>query len=397
MGGHKSNSEVEVMHVRTHLKNLFIRPVEWFGVERSRQKRAIHRLTGMWNIPVIVMGVLLGRATILDFVSPFAIAYVAVILYLARKQWPVVMASLIAGAATLGGLEAAKTTGTLIILLFLQRVWEWVGKGQINYAPFVVGLGSIAAHLLELWWTGFRSYQVMLSAVDVTLSFILTFIFVQSLPIFTVKKKRVTLRHEEIVCLVILLGSVMTGTIGLKVGDLSLVHIVSRYAILMFALVGGGMLGSSMGVVTGLILSLSDTRALSEISLLAFSGLLAGLFKEGKRIGVAIGFMLGSAILTLYGGGTSAMWLSLKETAVAIIFLLLTPERVVRTLSRYVPGTSENQIAHQEYIKRLRDVTAKKVSNLRNYSKNWPSVSARMRPNTAKRMKTKSRSSSRKL
>jgi stage II sporulation protein E len=361
MGGHKSNSEVEVMHVRTYLKNLFIRPVEWFGVERSRQKRAIHRLTGMWNIPVIVMGVLLGRATILDFVSPFAIAYLAVILYLARKQWPVVMASLIAGAATLGGLEAAKTTGTLIILLFLQRVWEWVGKGQINYAPFVVGLGSIAAHLLELWWTGFRSYQVMLSAVDVTLSFILTFIFVQSLPIFTVKKKRVTLRHEEIVCLVILLGSVMTGTIGLKVGDLSLVHIVSRYAILMFALVGGGMLGSSMGVVTGLILSLSDTRALSEISLLAFSGLLAGLFKEGKRIGVAIGFMLGSAILTLYGGGTSAMWLSLQETAVAIIFLLLTPERVVRTLSRYVPGTSENQIAHQEYIKRLRDVTAKKV------------------------------------
>ncbi|MGA8942311.1 MAG: stage II sporulation protein E, partial [Thermoactinomyces sp.] len=117
----------------------------------------------------------------------------------------------------------------------------------------------------------------------------------------------------------------------------------------------------SMGVVTGIILSLSDTGAILQISLLAFAGLLAGLFKEGKKIGVSIGFLLGSAIMTLYDGGTSAMWLSMQESAVAAVLFLLTPDRLFKAMARYVPGTLENHMAHQEYIKRLRDVTASKM------------------------------------
>ena len=160
--------------------------------------------------------------------------------------------------------------------------------------------------MLLLWW-GSRAWPAWLSGggktgllmncclagIDVLLSFILTFIFVQSLPIFTMKKRRVSLRQEEIVCLVILLGSAMTGTMGWEAGQLSIVNIISRYAILVLALVGGGMLGSSMGVVTGMILSLSEPKSILQISLLAFAGLLAGLFKEGKKIGVSVGFLLG--------------------------------------------------------------------------------------------------------
>ncbi|MFC7443347.1 stage II sporulation protein E [Laceyella putida] len=350
------------MQMGTHIKNFFIRPVEnWFGVGQSRQRRAVYRLTTMWNVPVMAMGFLLGRATILDTLSPFAIAFIAVIYHLARKQWLVVMMALIAGAATLGPLKAVEMTGMLAFWLLMQKGWDWLGKGQINYVPFVVCGCGIAAHLVEGLIEGWNPYKEMMAAVDVLLSFILTFIFVHSLPIFTVRKKRIALRHEEIVCLVILLGSVMTGTIGWHLADLSVVNVVSRYTILLFALIGGGMLGSSMGVVTGIILSLSDAKTVMQISLLAFAGLLAGLFKEGKRWGVAIGFLLGSTILTLYEGGTGAMWMSLKESACAVLLFMLTPHRLVQSLSRYVPGTMENQLAHQEYIKRLRDVTAAKV------------------------------------
>ncbi|MFD1424497.1 stage II sporulation protein E [Laceyella tengchongensis] len=345
----------------TYIKNFFIRPVSWFGVDQSRQRRAMYRLSTMWNVPVLVMGFLLGRATILDTFSPFAVAYVAVIYHLARKQWPVVLLSLILGAATLGPLKAVETAGVLAIWLLMQKGWDWLGKGQINYVPFVVGACGAAAHLAEGMIGGWSSYKGLMAAAEVLLSFILTFIFVHSLPLFTVKKKRIALRHEEIVCLVILLGSVMTGMMDWFVADLSVVNMVSRYAILLFALIGGGLLGSSIGVVTGVILSLSDTKAVMQISLLAFAGLLAGLFKEGKRWGVAIGFMLGSAILTLYDGGAEVMWMSLKESACAVVLFMLTPNRLIQSLSRFVPGTMENQSAHLEYIKRLRDVTAAKV------------------------------------
>lgn len=351
------------MQMGTHMKNVFIRPVEnWFGVDQSKQRRALYRLATMWNVPVMVMGFLLGRATILDTLSPFAIAYIAVIYHLARKQWFAVMMALILGSATLGPLKAVEMSGMLMIWLLLQKGWDWLGKGQIHYAPFVVGACNIAAHLIEGLMGGFNPVKGIVAAVDVLLSLILTFIFVHALPLFTVKKKRIALKHEEIICFVILLGTVMTGTMEWYLADLSVVNVVSRYTILLFALIGGGMLGSSLGVVTGMILSLSDTKAVTQISLLAFAGLLAGLFKEGKRWGVAIGFLLGSAILTLYEGGSGAMWMSLKESGCAVLLFLLTPKRLVESLSRFVPGTMENQLAHQEYIKRLRDVTAAKVA-----------------------------------
>ena len=51
----------------------------------------------------------------------------------------------------------------------------------------------------------------------------------------------------------------------------------------------GAPLGASVGVVTGLILSLANISAFSQMSLLAFSGMLAGMLKEGKKGGVSLG------------------------------------------------------------------------------------------------------------
>src|SRR5690606_13923512 len=222
---------------------------------------------------------------------------------------------------------------------------------------------SIAGHLGKLGLMGWTTYQMILSSVEVLLSFILTFIFVHSLPLFTVKKKRLFLKNEELVCLVILMGSVMTGMMFWEVYSLSVIHIASRYAILVLSLVGGAMLGSSLGVVTGMILSLSDPKAMVQISLLAFAGLLAGLLTEGKQWGVSIGFLLGASIITLYESHSQVMLLSLIETAIAIGFFLITPNALFRKIARWVPGTEENQSTHQEYIRRLRDVTATKVEH----------------------------------
>lgn len=342
----------------TVLKNVLYRTI---GFEKGWYKRFTHQISHMWNFPIIAMGFLLGRATILDSVSPFALAFLAVLFHLGRREWPLVMVSLLFGSATVGPMMAIKMTGFFMILFIVHKLAGWIGRGGLSFAPFVVLLSSTIGHLIELSWQNLSSYPYLFATVDILLSFILTFIFVQSLPIFTVKKHRLGLKHEEMVCLVILLGSVLTGMIGWEIGNISVVHIAARYLILVLALVGGGMLGSSMGVITGLILNLSDPKATLEISLLAFSGLLAGLFQEGRRVGVAIGFLLGSTILSLYHDGSSNIWLSLEESMIAILCFFLTRESVLLALSRLVPGTFENQMAHQEYIRRLRDATASKV------------------------------------
>jgi stage II sporulation protein E len=340
------------------MKSMVYRPTV---LEKGWIKRMIHRIGNSWNFPVVAMGFLLGRATILETISPFALAYLAVMFHLGRREWPLVMLSLLLAAATLGTVAVIKLFVFFMVLFLVQKIFYWFGRGNLSTAPFVVLVSSIVGHLLALSWQSYTTYPYLLAVVDVLLSFILTFIFVQSVPLFTVKKHRLGLKHEEMVCLIILLGSVLTGMAGWKIGDISLVHIASRYLILVLALVGGGMLGASMGVVTGLILHLSDVKAVMEIALLSFAGLLAGLFQEGRRIGVAIGFLLGSSILSFYQSQDGTFWISLEESLIAVFFFFLTKEALFAKLSRFVPGTFENQLAHQAYIRRLRDATAGKV------------------------------------
>ena len=97
---------------------------------------------------------------------------------------------------------------------------------------------------------------------------------------------------------------------------------------LVFAFIAGAATGSTVGVVTGLILSLANVSSLSQLSLLAFSGLLGGLLKEGKRIGVSLGLLIGTSLITLYVDKQTNIVTTLIESGVAIAFFLLTPKLV---------------------------------------------------------------------
>src|SRR5699024_2064967 len=99
------------------------------------------------------------------------------------------------------------------------------------------------------------------------------------------KKYNPVLKNEEIVCMIILIASILTGTIGWQVYGAALEQVFSRYVVLVLAYVGGAAIGSTVGVVAGLILSLANVANLYQMSLLAFSGLLSGLLKEGRKIG----------------------------------------------------------------------------------------------------------------
>lgn len=314
-----------------------------------------------WHLLLLLMGFLLGRAVMLEQVSPFALPFLAVVYYIKRDRWLPVAIALLFGSSTVPNGETGWMLATFLLFLVLQKGLERWKKNDINYAPLVVLTTLLGSQAIRLGAGGWSAYGGVLALVEIVLSVLLTFIFVQSLPIFTSKRRNYALRAEEMVCLVILLASVMTGMVGWAIGDMSVAHIFSRYFILMFAFVGGGMLGTTVGLVMGMILSLSNQQAMLEISLLAFAGLLAGLFREGKKWGVSIGLLVGTAILALYAGPEMALWVSVQESLLAVILFLITPASWTRALARFIPGTAENLHSQQEYARRVRDLTAKKV------------------------------------
>ena len=315
-----------------------------------------------WSILLVIMAFLLGRAMILEQLSPFAVAFFAVICYLRRDlAYP-------AGAAALCGSLLSLHQQTPVIaagmagFLLIQRALERFERSDITAAPVLVFLVTFAARLFALMLADkMHWYPLMLAGIEAVLGFVLTLIFMQALPVMTLNRKNVQFRNEELICFVILLASIMTGMVGWTVEGVSVEHVMSRYLILVFALTGGAPMGASVGVITGLIMSLANVEAIVQISLLAFAGMLAGLLRDGKRIAVGLGMLVGSTILSLYAGEQTAILSSAWESFIAVLLFLITPASWIRWTAKYVPGTRENLKLQFDYAKRVRDLTAGRV------------------------------------
>ncbi|NBI30822.1 stage II sporulation protein E [Chengkuizengella marina] len=314
------------------------------------------------TILLLVMAFLLGRSVILEQFSPFAISYFGVLYYLRRDLVYWTGLCLCVGAISSSFMISNAIIVQMLVFYFLQMGFEKLEKRDLSYSPIIIFLTSFFVHGFYLFlFKGFTWYGGMSVIVESVLSFILTLIFIQAVSIFTVSKKKYQLKSEEVICLTILIASVLTGAVGWFIADISVEQVLSRYLVLLFALVGGASLGASIGVVSGIILSLANVSAVHQISLLAFSGLLAGLVKEGNKIAVAIGMLLGTSILAMYNSEQSEILVSIWETLAAIVLFILTPKSFIQTIAKYVPGTKEHIKTQVDYAKKVRELTAQRV------------------------------------
>lgn len=317
---------------------------------------------------LIIVGFLLGRALILAKLTPFSLPFFASVYLIKKDRSPLALMGLIAGAATISIANAVSTFAITFCFLAIFRISQKWLKNEMKALPFfagiILGIGKLAEAFIFSWQL--TLYDVMMVGVQACLAFILTLIFLQSIPLLTFHKRRQLLKTEEIVCLIIMLASILTGTIGWKFYGLSMDHVMSRYLVLIFAFIAGATVGSTVGVVTGLIFSLASVSSFYHMSLLAFSGVLGGLLKEGKKIGVAIGLLIATLLIGMYGEGGGSLQVSVLETSAAILLFLFTPQSLTARLAKYIPGTSEHTAEQQKYMRKMRDVTAQRVSQFSN-------------------------------
>ncbi|MFS0749641.1 stage II sporulation protein E [Oceanobacillus sp. 1P07AA] len=305
-------------------------------------------------------GFLLGRAVILSAVSPFAVAFIATIWLVHRDKSLKSMIAVFLGALSYQ-FEHAMFIGSAFLVFILIGSLTKNMKNQQLVLPIVVFLSTLLSRIFFYSLSNtVTSYEWALLAVEGVLGAVLVIIFMQSIPLLSPKRYKPALKNEEIVCLIILIASVLTGFIGWQVYGASVEQIFSRYFVLIFSFIGGAAIGSTVGVVAGLILSLANVANLYQMSLLAFSGLLGGLLKEGKKLGTAIGLLVGTCLIGIYGNSV-ALVPSLMESCIAIGLFLLTPASWFNHIARYIPGTEAYTNEQEQYLQKVRNVTAKRV------------------------------------
>ena len=281
-----------------------------------------------------------------------------------RDKSPQVFVGIVIGALTVSLSNAIYSFGIIAMFLVMNKIIHRFIRSELRTLPFLVFIAIFTGRFIGYYIEAFEvtPYNVLMAGVEASLGFILTLIFVQSIPLFSLSKRRQPLKTEEIVCLIILLASMVTGTIGWNIQEITLAHVFTRYLVLIFAFIAGATVGSTVGVVTGLIFGLAHVESFPEMSLLAFGGLLGGLLKEGKKIGVSVGLLIATLLIGMYGTGTTNLLASLYETLIASFLFFLTPSALTNIIAKHVPGTPEFSQEQQTYMRRIRDVTSHRVN-----------------------------------
>lgn len=348
--------------------------------ERAADSRYGRRLlASRWQLLLMGMGFLLGRATILGELSPFAAAFFAVVFFLRRESLFGTGMAIAAGGFLAAEPHGFALAGQLGVFYCLARGLELFDRAEPSRAPAAVFFAVFAVQLFTASMdAGLSWFGLVLTTVEASLGFVLAHVFLLALPALAAAgRKAVKLKGEEVVCLMILLASLMTGTVGWAAGGLSAESVLGRWLIGLFAFSGGAPIGAAAGAVTGLILSLADAGALPAIGALAFAGLLAGLFREGGRLGVITGLAIGSVLLVMVRGESAEVAAALLETGLAALLFLLTPPALIGFLARFVPGTLDYVKSQHEYARKVRDITAGRVEQ---FSEVFRQLSASFQP-----------------
>ena len=308
---------------------------------------------------LFLVGFLLGRAVILFNISPFAIAFLATAWAIYQKRMLAMTLFVIIGALTYSVEQAIFISVAITVFYVLGQFLK--ERKNIRLLMMFVFLSTVSTRLFLYSLGGEISlYEWLHMFIEGVLGVVLLLIFMQSIPLISLKRYQPALKNEELVCIIILLASILTGFIGWQMYGIQLEHVFSRYIVLTLAFVGGAAIGSTVGVVTGLILSLANVVNIYQMSLLAFSGLLGGLLQEGRKHGVSFGLLVGTFLVGMYGnaGNIAPMML---ETLLAILLFYLTPSHYMKQVAKYIPGTTEYSLEERKYLQKVRDVTAQRV------------------------------------
>lgn len=314
-----------------------------------------------------LVALLLGRAVILNTVSPFSIAFLATIWAGYRKQSLLMIIGIILGSFTFAMTQGVFVSLSTLIFLLLVAFFDHP-KRQRKLLPIFVFISVFIPRLFLYSMAGVLTfYEWLFLFVEGILGAVLVLIFMQSIPLLFKKSYSFTLslKHEEVISLLILLASVLTGFIGFSLYGVAFEQVLARFLVLSVAFVGGAAIGSTVGVIIGFVLSLAHLTNLYQVSLLAFSGLLGGLLKEGKKLGVSIGLIVGTLLISVYGEA-QFFQASFYESSMAILLFVLMPTTLFLRMSRYIPGTEVYEREQEQYLQKVRNITAKRVEQFSN-------------------------------
>lgn len=322
---------------------------------------------GHWLTPLL-LGLLLGRATVLAAAKPFGTAFVITLAALGM-QTRALVATL---GAVIGDALSPPAAGGLPawpVLLVAWCVTAAAGR-WFRLPPAVVALGALlgAASLrfVEAAFTGGGWDMPALASVSETLAVVALFPAVGLLA-----ARPAELGRGQMASVLAAAGLLVMGTEGLEMYGLAVSAVLMRTLLLIAAAAGrsagplGGMgAGAAAGTMMSVLAVLGTGLWRWPAAVLAPAGLLAGLGASLGRIGAVAGLFIAHLLLSPYAADGFEIAAALTESLAAAALAALVPRAALDQMAALVPDTPEARRARQERRRRAETAARRELRKI---------------------------------
>lgn len=342
---------------------------KWLARLLSSEKiiTSLKTIPSVENLLICIAMILMSRAFVLGDLLPFGFAYIVAFGQRDKKRSGLLMLFAIIGFSTvLSGLSLGTNIITLLILLGVVNYLTIPLDKDYWTLPLLTLSVIFVVKSLVVLFTGMSFYEEMVIIFEALIAGILTFVFLVVSDAVKQKKALPSFNFEDRAAFLVLGMGIVMGLGQINLAGLSLSGMVCRLGILVAALLWGSGGGTMVGVMAGIIPSISSSVFAQTLGIYAFSGLLAGLFRNFGRLGVIIGFMLGNLALSMFISPTQATIASIWETGIACLIFSILPNSLKESMSIQSLGS----IAHDSEIPavdtRIKENARKQIQNLAN-------------------------------
>lgn len=220
---------------------------------------------------------------------------------------------------------------TAVILIGMVLIFKPIEEEEQNeelpIGKYVL-VSTFLVQAVRILINGFLLYDLLSSLVLAIITYIFYKIFANSLIVIRKYRIKKAFSIEEIMGVFLLIAIAFCSFNKITILGLSITNILSIMLVLFMGWKHGMLVGGTAGITIGIVLGIINLTSPILIAAYAISGMISGILNKFGKIGVIVGFFIGSAVLAYVSNGNTIPIITAKEILVASLGLLLIPKSV---------------------------------------------------------------------
>lgn len=306
-------------------------------------KQLLKNMLTIPNIIIYVVSFMISTVSILDGMAVFAMAIFAAACSNGMVAGLVYVSTL---AGTFVGLGKEAFLNYLLTSLFFMvlmllvkpRIQEETKNEKMLLGKHLI-FAVICLQAVNLFTGTYLIADLLITIMQAILTYIFYKIFVNSIPVLQDIGSKKAFTIEEVIGASLLVSIAISATSNVNLFGISISNILSILLVLVLGWKNGILVGATTGLTIGVVLAIIGVGDNGIIATYALSGMIAGILNKFGRIGVIVGFAIGSGILIYTTNSNIETGVYIKELLIASIGLLLMPKSIEINIKDIVPET----------------------------------------------------------